>query len=225
MYEEHTFSRYAQQSAMHMFLWTLLTQWVLGWAVYPLQALPAFGSVDLSEVPAVIREGTLCALGVNATASVGDGGCGPAHALIFWAYCAVDFCCYLFGLYMIRAGGATQMVLAVAVALPLQQLVLTQRALVGRWAEQFFPGDAVALVLALAGFVVYQRCSREGKAAARPASLGPSMADALAPAGDLGARLTEPAAEDRAGRQDRGGWDVLRARLAQEDLASWAIVD
>ena len=56
-------------------------------------------------------------------------------------------------------------VLAAAVALPVQQLVLCARPLVGRWAESFFWGDGVALILVLLGFGVYQLLSPEGRAA------------------------------------------------------------
>ena len=64
-----------------------------------------------------------------------------------------------------RRGGASLLVLVTAVALPLQQLVLCARPMVGKWAETFFWGDAVALVLVLAGFAIYQGAAPEGQAA------------------------------------------------------------
>ena len=63
---------------------------------------------------------------------------------------------------MIQRGGASLLVLASAVALPLQQLVLCAHQLVGQWAESFFWGDAVALLLVLIGFAIYQGMSPEG---------------------------------------------------------------
>ena len=61
-------------------------------------------------------------------------------AFIFFAYCAVDFRCYGYGLYVIRNGGAREMVISSAVALPIQQLILTLP-LLGVYRESFFWGD------------------------------------------------------------------------------------
>ena len=61
-------------------------------------------------------------------------------------------------------GGASLQVLASAIALPLQQLVLTSP-LVGVWREDFFWGDGIALALVLGGFGVYQALSPEGRRA------------------------------------------------------------
>ena len=54
------------------------------------------------------------------------------------------------------------MVISSAVALPIQQLVLCLPFL-GIYRESFFWGDAVALVLVLIGFLIYQVLSPEGK--------------------------------------------------------------
>ena len=67
-----------------------------------------------------------------------------------------------YGLYVIQNGGATLMVISSAVALPIQQLVLCLPFL-GIYRESFFWGDAVALVLVLIGFLIYQVLSPEGK--------------------------------------------------------------
>jgi hypothetical protein len=80
------------------------------------------------------------------------------------SYCTVDFWCYYFGLWVIQRYGASMMVIASTIALPLSQLVLCLRPLVGKWAEAFFWGDGVALGLVLAGFTLYQAFSREGRA-------------------------------------------------------------
>ena len=95
--------------------------------------------------------------------------CTGAHAAIFWAYCAVDFWCYYFGLWVLQRGGASLQVLSSSIALPMQQLFLCARPLVGRWAEDFFWGDGLALVLVLHGFGVYQGMSPEGRASRRGA--------------------------------------------------------
>ena len=102
-------------------------------SLYPLQTLPALGGVHLGDLPALLTNGTLCTLGQGGT-------CHAGHAVAFWSYCSVDFWCYFFGLYVIQRGGASLQVLASAIALPLQQLVLTSP-LVGVWRESFFWGD------------------------------------------------------------------------------------
>lgn len=158
--EEATFERYERVHPMAMFCWTLSTQFALGWALYPIQSVDALGGLNISQLPSIVREGVQCTLG--------SGPCSPVHAVIFWAYTSIDFWCYYFGLWVIQRGSATLLVLASAVALPLQQFALCMRPLVGRWAERFFWGDAVALLLVLLGFAIYQGFSPEGRAARRP---------------------------------------------------------
>ena len=75
---------------MVMFCWTLVTQFLLGWGLYPLQTLPALGGLRLADLPELLRDGCLC--------TVGHGPCGAGHAAIFWAYTCVDFWCYYLGL-------------------------------------------------------------------------------------------------------------------------------
>ena len=95
VFEEKTFrdSRHALRP-MQMFFWTLATQFVLGWALYPSQQLPAFGGIDLQSLPSLLANGTVCAaLGrdaADADAHTGGGWCTPAHAALFWGYCAVS---------------------------------------------------------------------------------------------------------------------------------------
>jgi hypothetical protein len=76
------------------------------------------------------------------------------------------------------------MVLTMAVALPLQQLLLCLRPLLGRWSEHFFWGDALSLVVVLLGFGVYQ-ISPEGRAKRRDASNGGGFWGWRAPPGEL----------------------------------------
>lgn len=164
VFEEHSFGRFRTLDPMVMFCWTLCTQFVLGWALYPLQSIDALGGIELSQIGDVIVGGVLCALGQTSSAP-GSPECHTGHAVVFFVYCSIDFWCYFAGLYVIQRGGANLMVVATSVALPLQQLVLCSSVLVTkRWVESFFWGDGVALALVLAGFLVYQ-ASREGRAA------------------------------------------------------------
>ena len=104
---------------------------------------------------------------------------------MFFAYVAVDFSCYLWGLVVIRRGGAGLMTAASTLALPLQQLVLCLPFLVGKWAESFFAGDAVALAVVLGGFCVFQFWSREGRAARRAPPRDQLISDGLLADGRL----------------------------------------
>ena len=150
--------------------------------VYPLQTLIPGTNSSLSELPDLLRDGARCVVGradevqccdVDECALSTDGG----RAAVFWVYCVVDFSTYLFGLLVIQKGGATLMVLTTAIALPLQQLVLCYRPLLGGLTERFFWGDALALVLVLVGFAAYQLCSPEGVAKRRAIGGGAAAVD------------------------------------------------
>jgi hypothetical protein len=163
VYEERTFRRNAELLPIVMVMWTLCIDLALSTSLYPLQVLPAFGGVNLTELPAVIRDGVLCTIGH------GDE-CTPAHAGLFWSYSLVDFATYYLGLFIIQRFGASLKTILVAVALPLKQLLLCSP-LVGAFAETFQWTDCLALVLVLAGYSIYHGCSPEGHAARLPQSL------------------------------------------------------
>jgi len=153
IWEEKSFTRYTMLDPMVMFWYTLITQFSLGWLLYPIQTLPSFGNLSLASIPSVIGGGVLCTFGDSS----GGTTCDASNTIIFFVYCSVDFWCYFFGLWIIQRGGANLMVITTAISLPLQQLVLCMRPLLGKWAEKFFWGDSAALALVLAGFLVYQR--------------------------------------------------------------------
>ena len=61
MFEELIFGRYTVDIFV-MFFWTLVTQVMLGWVYYPIQTFPAFGGLQLHEIPSVVRVRLLPAL-------------------------------------------------------------------------------------------------------------------------------------------------------------------
>ena len=63
--EEMTFGAYPAVHPMVMFCWTLTTQFCLGWALYPLQTIPALGGIRLADLPSVVRDGVLCSTRVR----------------------------------------------------------------------------------------------------------------------------------------------------------------
>ena len=183
VFEEHVFGS-RRVDPLLMFWVTLVTQFCLGWALLPIQAVRALGGLDLAALPDVIADGVLCTLGRSSDAP-GAPACSLANTAVFFAYVAVDFSCYLWGLVVIRRGGAGLMTAASTLALPLQQLVLCLPFLVGKWAESFFAGDAVALAVVLGGFCVFQFWSREGRAARRAPPRDQLISDGLLADGRL----------------------------------------
>ena len=94
------------------------------------------------------------------------------------------------------------MVLTTAIALPLQQIVLCLRPLLGnKLAETFFWGDGISLVLVLAGFTVYEACSPEGVARRFALAAPLPLATQVEPSTDeyewqVAADLSAPLAQD-----------------------------
>ena len=104
VFEEHVFGS-RRVDPLLMFWVTLVTQFCLGWALLPIQAVRALGGLDLAALPDVIADGVLCTLGRSSDAP-GAPACSVANTAVFFAYVAVDFSCYLWGLVVIRRGGA-----------------------------------------------------------------------------------------------------------------------
>eukprot|EP00051_Salpingoeca_urceolata_P002230 m.48275 g.48275 ORF g.48275 m.48275 type:complete len:424 (-) comp11986_c0_seq2:10-1281(-) len=159
VYEDASFGNY-DVGVIYMFTWTLWTQFFLGWALYPLQTLKDFGDLSLHELPQIVWDGCKCTVGIS---TEGRPFCDWHNPFYFFLYCAVDYCCYAMGLYVIQRGGANLMVLASAIALPLSQLVFCIRPMMGQFYEKFYPTDGAALAMVLVGFGVYQLLSREGR--------------------------------------------------------------
>ena len=132
---------------------------------FPFQTIDAFGpgghGLSLQDLPAVIKDGVLCTAGLTVPSRPQDE-CDIFNTMLFVVYCTIDFSCYAFGLYVINHGGANLMVIGSATALPLQQLLLCSP-VVGTYQVPFVWSDAIALVLVLMGFGVYQTQAREGQ--------------------------------------------------------------
>jgi hypothetical protein len=165
--EDGVFHRYlAGVDALTMFCWTMWTQFVFYLPLLPTQQLGVLGGLKLRDIPRVEWDGVRCTLAETShyPAHVSLPRCSTRAAALFLAYVSVDGCCYCFGLYCIRRFGANAMVLASAVALPLQQVVFCLPLFVGvKLAETLFGSDLAALALVVAGFLVYHRLSPEGK--------------------------------------------------------------
>ncbi|KAH8066417.1 hypothetical protein JL722_858 [Aureococcus anophagefferens] len=168
VFEESVFARALEGlDATTMFCWTMWVQFVLYLPLLPSQQLPALGGLT----PPQILPWSATACGARSAAPrprrrVGSPGCDLVNTALFFAYVAVDGCCYCCGLYVIKRYGASAMVVAGSVALPLQQVVFCAPFLVGRrYAESLYGADVAALVLVLAGFVGFHRLSPEARCA------------------------------------------------------------
>ena len=97
VFEEHTFQN-SKTDVLYMFCWTLWTQFLLGFALYPAQTVEPFGNLVLDEIPRVILDGIRCNFGSGPSEGYVEGGpsCGFFSSFIFFAYCAVDFACYAY---------------------------------------------------------------------------------------------------------------------------------
>jgi hypothetical protein len=59
------------------------------------------------------------------------------NPFLFFTYTDIDYCCYVYGLYVIQKGGANLMVLASTIALPLSKLTFAIRPIMMSRTEQF----------------------------------------------------------------------------------------
>eukprot|EP00038_Savillea_parva_P009187 m.181783 g.181783 ORF g.181783 m.181783 type:complete len:400 (+) comp15359_c0_seq1:265-1464(+) len=159
VYEEATFGQYSVD-VLWMFLWTLWTQVALGWVTWPVQSVPDFGGINISDIPSITVDGVLC---TGAVSTHGRPYCDWQNPVLFWTYCAVDYSYYAIGLYIIQERGANLMILAAAISLPLSQLMFCIRAVGGPNTSQFLWTDAVALAIVLVGFGAYYLYSPEGR--------------------------------------------------------------
>lgn len=101
-------------------------------------------------------------------------------------------------------------VLATAIALPLEQLVLCVSWLVGKWAESFFWGDGIALVLSLLGFGIYSKGNAHGGGGGGRGGGGEGLNAPLAPGGGAGGY------SDATASHSVGGGSPARRRLVTD---------
>jgi hypothetical protein len=156
--EESVFERYTDIDVLRMFQWTMWVQSFLYFAYYPVQSIPAMGGLDIADLPAIIRDGFRCTFASGALSSNANRPhCDWRNPFFFFTYTVVDYCCYAYGLYVIQKGGANLMVLASAIAVPLSNLIFCVRPIMMGRTETFHVTDAIALVLAVVGFVIYEK--------------------------------------------------------------------
>ena len=172
VYEEATFGAF-DVDVFTMFMWTLVTQFALGWVLLPVQSVPELGNISLSSIPDVFSGGLECTGAIEPGKAAAMPYCDWQSPVYMFVYCAVDYSYYALGLYFIRTRGASLMIIATTVSVPLCTVVYSIPELwpsQSQLAIQFLYSDAVALVLVLMGYGVYQVFQGGAAAAAAPAS-------------------------------------------------------
>lgn len=132
-------------------------QILFGFAFLPLLALPGFGGISFSEMPAQLSNGWICFTGRNPMK-------GDHCASEFWYntatssmvnYCTVNFAYNVLTLMVTKHGSAALMVISAALALPITNLAFSTPLLMGSAAEHLTPFDLIALAIVVVGFVLY----------------------------------------------------------------------
>eukprot|EP01079_Euglenida_sp_SAG-EU17-18_P005302 gene5302-947_t len=185
VYEEFVFRRYSVD-VFRMFLWVVWTQTPTH------QCIDVFGGLLMADIPDVLWDGLKCAVGHTTHGPLDPShhpfytpvpdhnhshfytpvpdkrdppnlpGCNFMLPFMLYAYCVVDYSCYAFQLYILKRGGANLLVVALAVALPLTQVVYTIKPMMQGNYEAYNGWYGASMGTVLVGFILYQ-FSPEGR--------------------------------------------------------------
>lgn len=97
-----------------LFRCCVVRQVTLGWLTWPVQSVPAFGGIDVHNIPSIFVDGCKCTIGI---ATPGRPYCDWRNSVLFFVYCTIDYSYYAIGLYVIQTRGASLMILATAIVL------------------------------------------------------------------------------------------------------------
>eukprot|EP00753_Platysulcus_tardus_P000772 PLAT10703.1.p1 GENE.PLAT10703.1~~PLAT10703.1.p1 ORF type:complete len:389 (+),score=123.16 PLAT10703.1:25-1191(+) len=159
VYEEWALKDY-DTDVIFLFAWVLTVQFVAGWALAPLQALPSLGNIPLASLPSVLRDGWLCFLG-QAAPQPGLPACSSANTVVLLAFAAVNYSLAWLALVVIKRGSASLNAIAAGISLPVTNIVYALPFIMGRFTEPFSWLSLAALLAVVAGFVLYQRHSAD----------------------------------------------------------------
>jgi drug/metabolite transporter (DMT)-like permease len=124
-------------------------QFLLGLLLLPLQQLPFFGSMTLSETASSFIQGWYCFIEADPECQKGQAG------LLLWSYCLVNFVYNTAGLFLVKRESARFNAVVAAVILPLNVLVFNLPAL-GSFTEPFHIETISGLVVVTVGFVLWK---------------------------------------------------------------------
>eukprot|EP00618_Florenciella_parvula_P024606 CAMPEP_0119527926 /NCGR_PEP_ID=MMETSP1344-20130328/42220_1 /TAXON_ID=236787 /ORGANISM="Florenciella parvula, Strain CCMP2471" /LENGTH=378 /DNA_ID=CAMNT_0007567199 /DNA_START=73 /DNA_END=1209 /DNA_ORIENTATION=+ len=137
--------------AMFQVLW--------GFLFLPLLALPGFGGIPFSEMPAQMSNGFACFMGYD---SLPGDHCSDKKIIhtafaAMMIYCIINFGYNVFQLLVTKHGSAMLMVMSSALSLPVTNMAFACPWLMGENTEDFTVYDVVALCIVVVGFVIYSR--------------------------------------------------------------------
>lgn len=150
VYKEYSFSKF-QLDLFYLTTFVSLIQVLFGFLFLPLLQVPAFGGVPIREIPQQFSLGFKCFLGQN---SLPGDDCDDAM-LTMIGYVVVNFLYNVLTLIITKTGGATLLVISAALALPVTNFAFKLKVVMGEDTEPFEWSDVIALVIVLAGFLMY----------------------------------------------------------------------
>nr|CEL70022.1 TPA: Putative chloroquine resistance transporter [Neospora caninum Liverpool] len=183
VYKEMAF-RGVEMGANYLQAWVALFQFLIGFLILPLNALPVLGPqrVPLAELPASLWNGTRCLFGYNTIVTdCGDAGglqspCDDCEGA--WKYVGMylgfNLLYNMFIIFVVKNGGAALTFLVSTLRLPVTALAFCSQAIMGDRAVPPRATDFYGLLVLILGLVIYRaggimkkRAQRRALAAAR----------------------------------------------------------
>jgi hypothetical protein len=128
-------------------------QVVLGFCIFPILSLPGFGGIPLSEIPSNFVDGWRCFVGDYVKGF--DCHVHPIPMWILFTYVIVNFAYNTLLLLITKHGSALLLVISSALALPVTNLIFTQKVFMGKHAEKGSMWNVIGLVVVVSGFLMY----------------------------------------------------------------------
>jgi len=154
VYKEKIFKR-VDLDIYYLTTYVAVWQTILSFVCVPLFTLKYFGGIPLHEMPQNLADGWHCFMGHPLEGYLCDDPF-PSTATILLLYVLVNFFFNMALLSMVKHGSALALVIAVAVALPITNLVFTQRWAMGEHdVEQLSLYNLLGIGLVVVGFLLY----------------------------------------------------------------------
>lgn len=138
----------------YLTVYVALWQIILSFVCLPLFTLECFGGIAMADMPMNIVEGWQCFMGQHIDGYYCEDP-SPSTATILLLYIVVNFAFNMALLSMVKHGSALYLVIALAVALPITNLVFTQRWAMGADVEALSLYNLLGIVLVVGGFLLY----------------------------------------------------------------------
>jgi len=200
--------------------WDVFWQSMIGTMLFPINTvLPPPAKVEFSQIPANMKNGTLCLIGHDLITPL-DSACGPLNPkhlacddchnawLILGIYMAINVAYNVFILLVIKYGSATILSIAQTIRLPLTNICFSFHFIMGKDAQPFSGFSLYGLLVILSGLVAY----RAGSLAKAPEAgegephkiiprIGPGATDYFVEAPAVSGPLITPKSHDQQRKQ------------------------